>query len=248
MIRDYKVTGKLIPGAVYLRYEHGALTAMMLEFNGQINEQIWQSFKTRMGYSENMKLLSETFDVRELNSAKSLQDKIVLFCSSYKHYRNVPYKPKELEKANLKNVPVTRELLDTFFKSPLANYTLDNYIRRINITRDWNKNGMNNHLADAFPDEWNEDYSRTLDGERLSKYYTHLIALGWKKDDRGIWKRIAAILLFALFTSCAPQPVKQDPRYRQPGDKYLNEWLDAEFPRKVKPTVEAKKRKRNHNR
>ncbi len=190
MIKDYKVTGKTIPGAIYLRYEKEQLTNVLLELTAPINEQIWVAFKTRLNSSDNLRMLQETFEVKELSNGRSVQDKLVMFCSAYKHYRNVPYKAKEVEKANLKNVPVTRGLLDTFFKSPLANYTLDNYIKRINITRDWNLNGMNNHLANAFPDEWNEEFSRTLDGARLSEYYQHLIALGWQKDERGIWKNL----------------------------------------------------------
>jgi hypothetical protein len=189
MIRDYKITGKLIPGAIYLRYEKEQLVAVGFELNAPLNAQIFEAFKQRLNSTENVLRLSESFDVKELTNGKSVQDKIVMFCSSYKHYRGVPYKAKELEKANIKTVPVTRELLDTFFKSPLANYTLDNYIRRINITRDFLKNGMNNHLANAFPDEWDEEFSRSLDGPRLSAYYKHLVESGWKKDETGVWKK-----------------------------------------------------------
>lgn len=189
MIKDYKITGKLIPGAIYIRYEKGALTNVLLELNSTINPQIFEAFKARLKSDDNVRLLLENFEVKELGNGRSIQDKLVMFCGAYKHYRGVPYKAKETEKANLKNVPVTRELLDVFFKSPLANYTLDNYIKRINITRDWHKNGMNNHLLEAFPDEWNEEFSRTLDGQRLSEYYKHLNDIGWRKNERGEWKR-----------------------------------------------------------
>ena len=192
MIKDYKITGKLIPGAIYIRYEHGELTHVLLELTAKMNPQIFEAFKARLKSDDNVRHLLENFDVKELGNGRSVQDKLVMFCGAYKHYRNVPYKAKETEKANLKNVPVTRELLDVFFKSPLANYTLDNYIKRINITRDWHKNGMNNHLLEAFPSEWNEEFSRTLEGQRLSEYYQHLHALGWKKDDRGNWKMVEA--------------------------------------------------------
>ncbi len=189
MIKDYKITGKTIAGAIYIRYEKGTLTNVLFELNAPMNPQIFEGFKTRLKDTDNMRDLVGNFEVRELGIGRSIQDKLVMFNGAYKHYRGVPYKAKDVEKANLKNVPVTRELLDVFFKSPLANYTLDNYIKRINITRDWHRNGMNNHLLDAFPEEWNEEYSRTLSGPRLSEYYSHLHGLGWAKDERGNWKR-----------------------------------------------------------
>jgi hypothetical protein len=246
MINDYKIKSKVIPGAIYLRYEHGALTAVGIELNDQMNDQVWEAFKSRLKRSENLTPMKEGFVVTELNTAKSVQDKIVLFCSYYKHYREVPYKAKELEKANLKNVPVTRELLDTFFKSPLANYTLDNYIKRINITRDWNKNGMNNHLANAMPDEYNAEYERTLDGPKLSEYRKHLIELGWVKDQRGFWHKAASLVLILLFmTAC----VSRDPRYRQTQQPaYIDTWVTPKHPKKVNATGEKEKKKRKRKR
>lgn len=199
MIKDYKVTGKLIPGAVYIRYEKGLLATVAFEINEPLNVQVFEALKARLKQEENLKLMAEGFEVKELGQGKSIQEKIVMFNSSYKFHRGVPYKPKEVEKANLKNVPVTRELLETFFKSPLANYTLDNYIKRINITRDFLKNGMNNHLASAFPDEWDEEFSRTLDGPRLSAYYKHLVESGWKKDETGVWRKILLASLITFF-------------------------------------------------
>ncbi len=249
MIKDYKITAKLIPGAVYLRYENQMLAGVLFELTQPLNPQVYDVLMHTIQQTENVQRLSQTYQVQELNNGRSVQDKIVMFCSSYKHYRGVPYKPKELEKANLKNTPITRELLDTFFNSPLANYTLDNYIKRINITRDWARNGMNNHLADAFPDEWNEEYSRKLDGDRLSKYYLHLKQLGWAKDDRGNWKQavVTAIITMLLLTGCAykPKPTRPDKlraRYESESNQKLNQWLDAEHPRKVVPTGTRRKR------
>lgn len=247
MIKDYKITGKLIPGAIYLRYENGTLAAVLFEFTAAINPQVYESFKACLNLTDNMQRMYQSFDVRELHAGRSVQDKIVMFCGAYKHYRGVPYKAKELEKANLKNTPVSRELLDVFFKSPLANYTLDNYIKRINITRDWAHNGMNNHLADAFPDEWNEEYSRTLTGERLSKYYIHLRELGWQKDERGNWKQAAAVVvLLLLLVGCAytPQPTKPENLKPRKYDKEYKQWLDAEYPLKVFTGTKKKRLKR----
>lgn len=243
MIKDYKITGPLVPGAIYVRYEKGQLTNILFELTDTLNPQIYESFKARLKAFDSMTEMHQTFDVRELHQGRSVQDKIVMFCGAFKHYRGVPYKPKELEKANLKTTPVTRQLLDVFFSSPLANYTLDNYIKRINITRDWAVNGMNNHLADAFPDEWNEEYSRSLDGDRLSKYYQHLRSLGWNKVN-DVWTKAVMVLLILLCACAAPKPTLR-PRYESESNKKLNEWLDAEYPRKVVPTGEKKRKRKN---
>jgi hypothetical protein len=185
MIKDYKVTAKIIPGAIYLRYDKGELTTIGFELTAPMNEQVFSAFKQKIQQQDNLKLIAESFEVKELNNARSVQDKIILFASAYKHYRGIPYKAKELEKANVKNVPITRVLLDTFFKSPLANYTLDNYIKRINITRDWAQNGMNNHLISALPDDYDPTFESTLKAERLTEYWAHLRQKGWKKTERG---------------------------------------------------------------
>jgi hypothetical protein len=185
MTKDYKITSKVIPGAIYLRYEDGALAAVALELTGKLDENVWSHLKQQLQLQENLKRLAEMFQVKPLDTGRSVQDKIIMFCGAYKHYRGVPYYPKELEKANLKNVAVSPQLLDTFFKSPLANYTLDNYIKRINITRDWSRNGMNNHLLTAFPDDYDPTFESTLSGERIAAYWAHLRDKGWRKTDRG---------------------------------------------------------------
>jgi hypothetical protein len=185
MNKDYKITAKTIPGAIYLRYEKGELSAVLFELNAALNDQVYTAFKQRLMQGENLKMLSECFEVKELNNGRSVQDKIVMFCSAFKFHRGIPYKPKEVEKANLKNVPVTRELLETWFKSPLANYTLDNYIKRINITRDWARNGQGNHLIKQLPDDYDPTFEASLSGERLTQYWAHLRTNGYTKTDRG---------------------------------------------------------------
>lgn len=191
MIHDYKITSRMMDGAIYLRYEKECLTAIAMELNKPLEAHVWRSFLDRLPLQKDWinRQLSGVFEVKELSSGRSVQDKVVLFCGAYKHYRGVPYKPTTLEKANLKNVMVSRELLDTFFKSPLSNFSMKNYIDRINITRDWQKNGMNQHLLSAMPDEYSAEYESKLDGPGLSEYRAHLISLGWKKDERGTWKK-----------------------------------------------------------
>lgn len=191
MVHDYKITSRMMDGAIYLRYEKDDLTTIAFELNKPLRDDVFRSFCERLPYNRSWinRNMAGVFEVKELSSGKSVQDKVILFCSSYKHHRGVPYKPTTLEKANLKNVMVSRELLDTFFKSPLANFTMKNYIDRINITRDWQKNGMNQHLLNAFPNEYDPQFESTLEGTRLSEYWQHLRDNGWSKDGRGFWRK-----------------------------------------------------------
>ena len=188
-VSDYKFTSRNIDGAVYARYQNGDLTAIALEINKPIEFNIWEMLVRKIAIKEKMLFVGKDFiEVRKLDNARSVQDKIVLFCSAYKHHRGIPYKATTLEKANLKNVPVDSKLLETFFKSPLANFNLKNYIDRINITRDWSRNGMNQHLQFAFPDDYDPTFEKELEGERLTKYWQHLREKGWTKDERG-WRK-----------------------------------------------------------
>lgn len=58
-------------------------------------------------------------------------------------------------------------------------------------------------------------------------------------------RRFGVLIFFFLALACGTQKkVQHNPRYRQQSLKELNEWLDAEYPRKVVPTGE-KKRKRS---
>ena len=190
MTKDYKITSRLMDGAIYLRYEKNELTTIALELTKSIDGEVWTAFTSKLPYqSAWLSNLSGTFEVKELKAGRSVQDKVIMFCSAHKHFRGVPYKPTTLEKANMKGVLVTRELLDTFFKSPLANFSMKNYIDRINITRDWQKNGMNKHLLNAFPNEYNREFELSLDPARLSDYWQHLRDHGWKKDERGYWRK-----------------------------------------------------------
>ena len=109
------------------------------------------------------------------------KDKIIWFCLAFKHYRKTNYLAKEHEKANIKNVPVSRDLLDVFFKSPINNFTIDNYISRINITKDHSINGLPSEQR--FPNHYDSKFERTLSGQETMKYHQHLKAKDWVKQE-----------------------------------------------------------------
>lgn len=64
-----------------------------------------------------------------------------------------------------------------------------------------------------------------------------------KRAIKAMGRRFGVLLLFALVLACATPKVQHRPRY-QSGDKYLNAWLTAEYPKKVAPTGEKKRKKR----
>ena len=177
-VKIYKITGKLFKGAFYLRFEKGYLTGVEYIFNESLTGDVWRSIHELMPQHENE--LKEFCERRILVAsqvkAKTLQDKIVLFNHFYKHYRGVAYVGKTVEKANLKNVPVTPDLLKVFFESPLSNFTMANYINRINITKDFARNGMK---GNKHPNYYDRDYEKTLGQTELNEYHKHLRALGW---------------------------------------------------------------------
>lgn len=125
-----------------------------------------------------------------LNELKrhTVREKIVMFAAWHKQHRGVNYIAKQLEKANLAHVPMSPKLLDTFFRSPLQNFTLKNYIDRINITRDMAENGTKTR----HPGHFDPAYDRSLSPEQRNDYYAHLRSLGWvstyNPNSGTIWK------------------------------------------------------------
>ena|SRR6185295_17584410 len=189
-VADYKIKGRNLPGAMYLRYQNGDLTLIAIELTAQVDLTVWDMVMKRIPFSETqLHLGTDTFEIKRMDNARSVQDKVIKFCSAYKAYRGVPYNPTTLEKANLKNVAVDSKLLETFFQSPLANFSMKNYIDRINITRDWAKNGMNAHLTFSFPDVYDKEFERGLEGDRLAAYWKHLRERGWVKDEVFGWRK-----------------------------------------------------------
>lgn len=59
-----------------------------------------------------------------------------------------------------------------------------------------------------------------------------------------IFKSTCAYALVLLLLSCtATKPVTHKARYESESNKQLNQWLDAEHPRKVAPTVPVKRKR-----
>lgn len=117
-----------------------------------------------------------------LSEAKTQADKIVAFSMAYKHYRGVAYSARDTEKSNVKNVPVNRKLLATFFETPgLTNFTIDNYVHRINITKDYAVNGFPDDRGPKMPDVWDREYWRQCDDNTRMAYERSLAGKGYKR-------------------------------------------------------------------
>lgn len=128
--------------------------------------------------------------VKEVAEPRTIKDKAILWHMAYSHYRKVSYKATDMELANIKNVPMTKSLLKTFFETPnLTNFTLDNYRQRINITRDYMVNG---YPDQRFPDDFQMDYYRSLDDAHRMAYERHLRERGFERVTTGsgvaIWR------------------------------------------------------------
>ena len=121
-----------------------------------------------------------------LEEAKTQQDKIILFGMAFKHYRGMAYNSSDKEKANIKNVPVNKKLLATFFESPgVYVFTIENYIQRINVTKDFAMNGFPDQRAPKFPQGWDRDFWMSLDDKTRPVYEKHLMGLGFEKKQSG---------------------------------------------------------------
>jgi len=176
-LKIYKLKSKRLKGAIYLSYHNGIFRS--LELDCQLDNEQHAYLLNRIPYNvEQVQLLTQAkLEVKELVT-KSVKDKCILFCQAHYKHRGVSYVCTSFERANVKNVPVTLEYLEVFFGSSLENFTLGNYIKRMNIIRDQAKNGKNTL---RLPNEWVPDFARKLDGPGYQAYVRYLKKLGLTK-------------------------------------------------------------------
>lgn len=176
-------------GSLHAVYVDGYLVQLELELGKPFSEKQAKYLFGNFPYTiDQLQQLIETtgFTCSELKT-RSVQDKIIMFCSYFKQYRGESYTPATLEKANIKNVPVDEFLLTCFFTSKawwaVNNYTMGNYIMRINHIRDAARNGM--EIAFNFPNKYDPKYAAGLDQETLKNYQKHLRAIGYEYKQVG---------------------------------------------------------------
>lgn len=182
----YKLKSSRVQGVIYVCYRDGLFSNLDCADATLTAEQCGYLLRTLPPREAQLQDVNMGTLTASLVVPRSVKDKVVLFCANYKSYRGVVYVPKLIEKANLKDVPVTNELLTVFFESPLQNFTLKNYIDRINITKDQARNGRAGTVV--FPNQWDARFAAGLSGETLTSYRAHLRSLEWRYDSsRGIW-------------------------------------------------------------
>jgi hypothetical protein len=178
----YKLTSPKIPGgAIYLRYRAGLLRAVDVADAQPTAEQL--------GYLLNILPVKEaqltsgevvlgTMVVTPLPE-RSAKDKIARFCAAFQEYRGVSYRPTQNECSNIRTVPVNQDLLTVFFETPLLlDFSIRNYIQRINVTRDIARNGRN--PKERFPNQFDPDFLKNLPSDKHAAYYKHLREHGWQ--------------------------------------------------------------------
>lgn len=179
-IYKIKQTGK--SGQAYVMYTNGLLRVLYYDFDEAIEAYI--------PYKESNLVNIKSLVVVELLEGRSIADKIAVFCAFHKKYKGFGYRVKEVERANIKQVSVSKSLLKLYFNYtdfPLSQAkSISDYIKHYNYVRDLLYNGKS--MKAKFPDVYDREFERSLEGETLSAYWRHLHKLGWKKAD-GIWQQ-----------------------------------------------------------
>jgi hypothetical protein len=186
----YKLTSPRMVGTVYIYYFDGQLAGLDFGLATLKPDQVEYLLAHTPVRSSELATVQIGQVTVKLLEPRSIQDKVIMFCQWFRRYRGVTYTAKILEKANLKGIPVNVELLDVFFNSPLANFTLSNYIQRINQTKDHLKNGAERQRA-RFPNEWSRETEAKYQGKDLEEYYQHLYRAGWRRESGpagSVWK------------------------------------------------------------
>lgn len=193
----YRVNSKAFEGFIYLKYTNGKLSA--IDIPNPMKREVFRALLQYIEQEEteikpNSQIIGTSIICQKMN-ARTAKDKLIMFAMSFRHYRGFNYQASEIERANIKNVPVTKELLDCFFTDPLGKFTITNYIYRINITRDQLVNGKRTAGSYRFPSHYDRDVEAKLSGQELQAYYKHLKANGWVRirhavTQQMIWKEV----------------------------------------------------------
>lgn len=174
----YKLTSPRIPGgAIYLSYRVGKFASIDTA-DAQATEEQLRYLLANLPVIE-VELAKASFGGMIITPlpTRTAKDKIAHFCAAFRDYRGVVYKPTQNEASNIRTVLVSKELLATFFETPgLMDFTIRNYIQRINITRDVQKNGRD--AKERFPNHFDKDFFQKLPVEKHGAYYAHLRAHG----------------------------------------------------------------------
>lgn len=192
MNKIYKLTHKDYRGAAYAMFKKGELSEFLLLFDPALRSYDAKAFANYFPFKEDdlKDVCVARFAYAEL-VPRNVEDKIAMFCMKFRAQRNSAYTAKKEERANIANVMVSEPLLNVYFANdgfPL-NYakSINDYIRHYNYIRDIASNGT--PKKDGFPDVYDRDYERTLDGEKLSAYRSHLVQMGWRVVE-GSWRLI----------------------------------------------------------
>ena len=188
----YKVTTRKkgsLGGAAFFLFKNDLLKAVNWEFNRGLTpvekQLVRQCFPFHVS---DLKHLEKWFKVEEL-IARTAGDKVKLFCMYFKAKRGSNFTPSKAEKQNIKNVVVSKALLEAYFNNdtfPLSySKSINDYIRHYNYIRDIQRNGT--PVKAKFPGIYNREFEKGLSGQELTDYWAHLRKLGWAKNEKGVW-------------------------------------------------------------
>ena len=180
----YKLTMKGVKGSAYAMFNEDLLHILINE----LEETPVTLRKDR--FFEMLKGFGMT--AQEL-VPKTVADKVAMFCMLHKNYKGFAYRAGKTEKANMRGVNVSQQLLDAYFTNtayPLtATKTMADYVRHYNTVRDIASNGKPVKKS-SFPEVYDREYERNIsqDVSKLQSYWSHLRELGWRKID-GVWTK-----------------------------------------------------------
>lgn len=183
----YKITFKGCAGAIYASYEGNFLRMLINDLKETPRAAYVYLYEGSLDALQNeLKFVTIT----ELK-ARTVADKVALFCIIHKEIKGFVYRAGKEEKANLKLVTVSRDLLEVYFRNtsyPLsASKSMADYVKHYNYVRDIHTNGLPTKVQSRFPDVYDREFERSLEGETLSAYWQHLHRIGWRKVD-GSWR------------------------------------------------------------
>ena len=190
MISIYKISIIHQKGAFYISYKDGFMKELLLEFDYPMIPDTFNEAFDLLPYEEKYIPNPTEFLKFEKLVPRTVQEKVVVFKMQYRGKFGVAYQAKKEEKANLKGVIVSPELLKTYFECndyPLSvGKSMADYVKNYNFIRQITANGK--PIKTGMPDVYDREYEKKLDPTKIGVYWQHLRSLGWAYND-GTWTK-----------------------------------------------------------
>jgi hypothetical protein len=178
-MKTYQLNSKT--GSLKLGYLDGYLNLIEMDFKEPLKsdkyDMLMMSLPQEETHLEGMKKLGFT-----ISEEMATNQKVALFCRIYKEVHELPYKASRQDGGKLKNIKLTEELVKHYMHSDnflfKGKHSVGNLVKYYNeLLLDFKEK---DEPVNRFPNKYDREFEKKLQGAEVSAYWAHLRKLGLK--------------------------------------------------------------------